>query len=166
MSRHDPADEVIECQTYTHARRFPLVVGQIGGYYLPVPWTPAQLVVGIGTLVLLLWSRRAWAHFGAVGNVMVVLSLPLTLAWLVRHLRIEGRSTARAIAGFLRYLTRSRTGKLHGRPVMPRRPHRHGVARVFVTQSAPTRIADGHVPWLPPSAGAPHELIAARSRGG
>jgi len=166
MATFDPADEVIECQTYTHARRFPLVVGQIGGYYLPVPWTPAQLIVGIGTLVLLLWTRRAWAYFGAIGNIVVVLGLPLTLSWLVRHLKIEGRNTGRALAGFLRYLVRSRTGRLHGRAVRPPRAHRHGTARLFVTQSAPTRLVDGHVPWLPPSAGMPHELIAARSRGG
>ena len=166
MANPGHPDEIIECQTYTHARRFPLVVGQIGGYYLPVPWTPAQLILGIGTLVLLLWTRRIWGHFGAIGDVIIVIGVPLLLSWLVRHLRIEGRNTARALAGFLRYLTRSRSGKLHGRPVMPRRAHRHGRARVFVTQSSPTRVADGHVPWLPPLAGMPHELIAARSRGG
>jgi hypothetical protein len=162
-----PADEVIECQTYTHARRFPLVVGQIAGYYLPVPWTPAQLVTALGTLVLLLWSRRAWGHFGAIGNVMILLGAPLTLSWLVRHLRIEGRNTTRAVAGFVRYLTRSRSGKLHGRPVMRARAHHDRAARVFATQSAPTRLPSGHIPWNPSLAEMPQELavIIARSKG-
>jgi hypothetical protein len=168
MASPSPSDEVIECQTYTHARRFPLVVGQIAGYYLPVPWTPAQLVVGIGTLLLLLWSRRVWAHFGALGNVMIMLGLPLLLSWLVRHLRIEGRNTTRAVAGFLRYLTRRRSGKLHGRPVVPARTHHHRAARVFATQSAPTRPPTEHIPWNPSRTALPQELdlIVARSKGG
>jgi hypothetical protein len=166
MAAHDGAEHVIECQTYTHARRFPLVVGQIGGYYLPVPWTPAQLIVAIGTLVLLLWTRRGWAHFGAIGNIVVVLGLPLMLSWLVRHLRIEGRSTVRALAGFVRYLTRSRGGRLHGRPVAPARVHQLRDTRVFATQSVSARPAGGQVPWLSSPLEMPHELTVARSNGG
>lgn len=137
MSTDDTVDDAIECRTYTHARRFPLVVGQIGGYYLPVPWTPPQLLTAFGTFLLLLTTRRVWAHFGVVVNIAILVSLPLALSWLVRYLRVEGRSTARAAAGFARYLSRSRTGKLHGRPVPRARAHRRRPARVFVTHAAP-----------------------------
>jgi hypothetical protein len=86
---------------------------------------------------------------------------------LVRHLRIEGRNTTRAVAGFLRYLTRSRNGKLHGRPVVPARAHHRRAVRVFATQSAPTRLPAGHIPWNPALAEMPRELamIIARSKG-
>jgi TcpE family len=134
MAAFDP-DDLIECRTYTHARRFPLMIGQIGGYHLPVPWTLAQLSIAFSTFMLLLLSRRFWAHLGPVGNIAVVISVPLLLSWLVRHLKIEGRTTVRALAGFGRYLARSRTGKLHGRPVRPSRTRRHNAARVFVTQT-------------------------------
>jgi hypothetical protein len=160
-------DEVIECQTYTHARRFPLVVGQIGGYYLPVPWTPAQLIVAIGSLLLLVWSRSVWAHFGVIGNVMILLGLPLLLSWLVRHLRIEGRSTTRAIAGFVRYLARSRSGRMHGRPVVQPRAHRHRAAPVFATQSSPERPSAGYLPWQSSAPPLPMDLsVVARAKGG
>lgn len=136
---YDPADDVIECRTYTHARRFPLVIGQIGGYYLPVPWTPAQLMVAVGTFLLMLTTRRVWARLGVVGNIIVIVGLPLLLSFLVRHLKVEGRNTFRALAAFGRYLSRSRTGKLHGRPVARTTSHRHRAARIFVTQTAGTR---------------------------
>jgi TcpE family len=136
---YEDADDIIECRTYTHARKFPLVIGQIGGYYLPVPWTPAQLVVAVGTFIFLLMMRGVWAHMGVAGNVAVIIVVPLLLAFLVRHLKIEGRSTARGLAGFARYLSRSRTGKLHGRPVGRPAAHRRHATGIFVTQTAPAR---------------------------
>lgn len=162
MTERDTADELIECRTYTHARRFPLVIGQIGGYYLPVPWTPAQLIVAIATFVLLLYTRRAWGHLGPVGNMVVAIGLPLLLSWLIRHLKIEGRNTVRALAGFARYLSRSRTGRLHGRPVRPMRTRRHRAARIFVTRTARARPAVNRSPWVAP---VPLLPVAARSRG-
>jgi TcpE family len=150
---HDPAEDLIECRTYTHARKFPLVIGQIGGYYLPVPWTPAQLVVAVGAFLLLLMTRRVWAHMGVAGNVAVIVGVPLLLSFLIRHLKIEGRSTARGLAGFGRYLARSRTGKLHGRPVARASTHWHPATRIFVTQTAD--IHRGPIPLLAEPVGAP-----------
>lgn len=153
---YDPADDVIECRTYTHARRFPLVIGQIGGYYLPVPWTPAQLIIAVGTFLLMLTTRRMWARFGVVGNVVLIVGLPLVLSFLVRHLKIEGRSTFRALAAFGRYLSRSRTGKLHGRPVARRTSRRHQPTRIFATQTVPTRrTTDGLLVIAKPAAPPP-----------
>lgn len=142
-------DDTIECRTYTHARRFPLVIGQIGGYYLPVPYTPAQFAVGGGAFGLLLWTRHAWGVLGPLGNLLVLLVVPLTLAWMVRHMKIEGRSTFRALGGFGRYLSRSPRGRLHGRPVRPSRPHRQRPVSVFVMQAAVVPAADGIRPWVP-----------------
>lgn len=162
---YDPADDVIECHTYTHARRFPLVIGQIGGFHLPVPWTPAQLVVAVGTLLLLLMTRGVWAHLGVVGNVVVIIGLPLTLSFVVRHLKIEGRSTARALAGFARYLSRSRTGKLHGRSVPRTSSHRHSPSRIFVTQTADVRPeANGLFPVIADPVIADPGVAGSRSR--
>ncbi|HSK97587.1 MAG TPA: TcpE family conjugal transfer membrane protein [Euzebyales bacterium] len=140
-------EDAIVCQTYTHARRYPLVVGKIGGYHLPVPWTPAQLVTAAATFALLLWARDIWAHLGTAGNFLVACGLPLLLAWAIRHLRIEGRSTVRALAGFGRFLSRSPRGRLHGRPVVKPRARRRPAVRIFVTQTVPAAPAGEHRPW-------------------
>ena len=60
-----PADDDlrIDCRVYTHARRHPIMIGNIQGLRIP-PVTPAQLLVGVGSLVLLVLTQPLWAHFG------------------------------------------------------------------------------------------------------
>lgn len=117
----------LRCRTYTHARRFPLVIGKIGGYALPTPLSPAQLVVLLGTGGGLLTTRRIWAHLPGPLDAVVALVVPVALAYATRHVRIEGRSPWRTARGVLGYLLRPRHGVRAGRPVRPPRPHRlHG----------------------------------------
>jgi hypothetical protein len=149
VSRDRLDDDFIECRTYTHARRFPLVIGHIGGYHLPAPYTPAQLAVGGGAFGLLLLTRHLWGVLGSLGNLLVLLAVPLTLAWMVRHMKIEGRSTFRALAGFGRYLSRSPRGRLHGRPVRQSKPRVQRPVAIFVMEAAVMPVAEGITPWIP-----------------
>lgn len=124
------AGPALTCRTYTHARRFPLVIGKIGGYALPTPLTPAQVVVLLASTGLLLATRDAWARLGGAGNLLVALLLPLALTWAVRHLRVEHRAPLRFALGCACYALRPRLGVRHGRPV--RRPRAHHQPRTPV----------------------------------
>ncbi len=121
--------ERIECSSYTHARRHPLVIGKLAigqgrQAHLPTPITPAQLGVLVATVLVLLVTQPLWAHLGGFGNLAVMALLPLGLSWSVRHFRMEGRSPFRMALGALAYLTRARTGKAHGKRLGPQRVRR------------------------------------------
>ena len=101
---------VLQCRSYTHARRFPLVIGKVGGYALPTPLTPAQVVVLLGTVTVELSTRQHWARFPGPIDLVVAMLLPLALAWAVRHATVEGRSPLRFGIGLLTYALRPRRG--------------------------------------------------------
>jgi hypothetical protein len=110
-----PDDElVLPCRVYTHARRHPIVIGNIQGLRIP-PVTPAQLLVGIGSLVLLLVTQPLWAHFGGAGNGLVMITVPLGLAYAARALRVEGRAPWRAALGWMTLMLAPRHGRRLGR---------------------------------------------------
>ncbi len=115
---------MLDCRTYTHARRFPLVIGKIGGYALPTPLTPAQVVVLFTTIAAEIFTRRYWALLPGPADLIVAMVLPLGLAWGVRHATVEGRSPLRFAMGMLTYATRPRRGLRDGRPVAADRPIR------------------------------------------
>jgi hypothetical protein len=110
---HDD-DMVVPCRVYTHARRHPIVIGNIQGLRIP-PVTPAQLLVGIGSLVVLVVSQPLWAHFGGPINGLIMLALPLGLAYAARALRVEGRAPWRAALGWLTLALTPRRGRRLGR---------------------------------------------------
>jgi hypothetical protein len=120
----DTEDARVACRVYTHARRHPVVVGNIQGLRIP-PMTPAQLGVLVGSLVVLTLTRAWWAHLGTLGNSFVVMGVPLTLAWLVRSVRMEGRAPWRAGLGWLTLFAASRCGERLGRPERTYRPGRY-----------------------------------------
>lgn len=125
----EPA-ETVTCRSYTYARRYPLVIGKIGGWY---PWWgPAsipQYAVGVAALLVLVQTRGLWAQFSGPVNLLVAIAVPLLLAWSVRRLRIERRPPLRSLAGLASYWLAPRHGTVHGRSHRPPRPARtRGVA--------------------------------------
>lgn len=116
----DDSDLFLHCRVYTHARRHPVVIGNIQGLRIP-PVTPAQLFVGIGSLAVLLMTQSIWGQMGGLFNSIVLLGVPLALAFAARALRIEGRAPWRAGLGWLVLLLRPRSGVRLGRPVRTRR---------------------------------------------
>jgi hypothetical protein len=124
MSPPDQADDQIVCRVYTHARRHPIVIGNIQGLRIP-PVTPAQLGVLVGSFVVLALTRELWGHLGSVGNASVMFAVPVALAWAIRAARIEGRAPWRAGLGWLVLLTAPRGGVHLGRPASSQaRPQR------------------------------------------
>lgn len=106
MAADNDDTELLECRSYTHARRFPLVIGNIQGLRLRIPWTPAQLGIAVGTWIALAVTRDLWGYLTPLGNSLVFLGLPPFLAWKARASRIEGRAPWRAGVGWvtLQYL--------------------------------------------------------------
>ena len=110
----DRADPDVTCRSYTHARRYPWVIGKIGGWQLPTQLTLAQLAAIASTLLLLAGTRPLWAHLPRMGNLLVEIAVPTGAAWGARHLRVEGRTPLRALAGLLSYLARCGRASVRG----------------------------------------------------
>lgn len=126
-------DDQIVCATYTHARRHPMVMGQIGGWRPPVQLTIPQIVVLVAAVLVEAKTWHWWGeHLPLVLRFFVFLTVPCVLAWLVRHPRAEGRSLPRALLGWLQFLSRPRRGRIGGRAHKPARPSRPGWAAVVV----------------------------------
>ena len=113
------AGDVLQCRAYTRARRFPLVIGSIGGYALPTPMTIPQAATLAATALALLATRSAWAHLPGQLDVLVLICVPIALAWAVRRMHGDGRSPLRAAAGWGRLLTAAPRGVVLGRPLGP-----------------------------------------------
>lgn len=127
------SDEVIACASYTHARRHPMVLGRIAGWTPPFQLTITQILVLLATFAVLSWSWSAWARFlpGTV-SLMVTTGLPMTLAWAVRRVRVEGRSLPRAALGYLMLWCAPTAGTVAGRPYRPCRAARTGADRLWL----------------------------------
>lgn len=127
-------DDVISCATYTHARRHPMVIGQIGGWTPPFQLSVAQVGVLLVSILAMTQLWRTWGSFlPSWLAVVLVVGVPAALTWSVRKARIEGRSLARTAIGWLAFLGRSRLGKVGGRAYQRSgRAVALGGARVFV----------------------------------
>jgi hypothetical protein len=139
MAGRQDGPEPLRCRSYTFARRYPLVIGKIGGWH---PWwgpmTITQYAVLVGSAVLLLHTRSVWAQLPGPANLLVGLAVPFTLAWLVRHARIEGRSPLRAATGGLAYLAAPRHGLSQGHAAPPPR------VRALRSATVPVAPHPGH----------------------
>lgn len=91
---------MITCVSHTAAHRHPQVLGQIGGWTLPMPITFTQIGVAFAALMLLRLGAPLWAHFGAA-NPLIAAGLVIGAAAAARRTRIEGRQPFRALAGLL-----------------------------------------------------------------
>jgi hypothetical protein len=133
----DDADRAMTCRFYTAGRRHPIMIGNLQGLRIP-PMTPAQLGVGLGSLLVLLVAHRLWAHFGTALNGLLLVAVPVGLAWAVRAVRMEGRAPWRAGLGWLQLMSSPRHGSGTGR----RQPGRGGGSwrgRVWLADVTPAR---------------------------
>ncbi len=123
----------IECRSYTHARRHPWVIGSIGGWNLPSPLTPTQILVMLGSFFGLWNTRSIWGGFGAL-DIFVLLGVPFGLMWALRYMRIEGRSPVRTVIGYATYALTPPKGIINGKPVTEGRANRVRNSRLFVME--------------------------------
>lgn len=118
----DDSDDEIICATYTHARRHPMVLGNIGGWTPPFQLTLVQVGVLIVSYVIEVKTWPLWgAHLPVSLALILGAGLPCLLAWAVRHTRIEGRSLPRLAVGWVQFLAMPRRGMVAGRPYRPER---------------------------------------------
>ena len=110
--------DVIVCSSYTHARRHPMVLGRIAGWTPPFQLSVTQLAVLVGGFLALNVTRPLWAPLtpGSAGGV-VLIGGPSLAAWMVRRVRVEGRTLPRATLGWLTLWCLPRSGRCGGRPV-------------------------------------------------
>jgi hypothetical protein len=129
----DDVPDQLTCATYTHARRHPMVLGQIGGWTPPFQLTLPQLGV---VIVAYLVEVKTWRWWGALlpptMAVLVGAGMPCVLAWLVRHARIEGRSLPRAVLGWLMLAWSPRAPLVGGRAYRPQRATAAGRVPVYL----------------------------------
>lgn len=126
-------DLAIDCRVYTHARRHPVVIGNIQGLRIP-PVTPAQLAIGVGSLLLLTATYPIWAHFGGAVNGFLIVAVPLGLAFAARALRVEGRAPWRAGLGWLMLMVAPRRGLRLGKPERTSLVERHYRRRTWIAE--------------------------------
>jgi hypothetical protein len=123
----------ISCATYTHARRHPMVMGQIAGWTPPFQLSMPQIAV----LAVSFWVEfQTWRWWGSalprVVAVVVAIGVPSVLAWAVRRARLEGRSLLRTVFGFVALWSKPWGGRVGGRPYHAGRAVSLSAARVFV----------------------------------
>ena len=126
-----PTEDGVACRSYTHARRYPWVIGKIGGWNLPTQLSLAQLAAMGTGLLLVVQTRGLWAHLPRMANLLVETAVPGTCGWATRHLRIEGRTPFRALAGLAAYLATPPLGRAQGRPLREARA-RPLLCRIYV----------------------------------
>ncbi len=146
MNEARAPDARLACRSYTHARRHPWVIGKIGGWALPTPLSPTQLLVLVSSFLVLLWTRALWAHLPGVINLVVQAGLPMVLSWMVRHVRMEGRSPLRMLAGAVVYASAPKEGVHNGRPYREGGPRQMAGGHLFVA-AIPEATPPG--PWVP-----------------
>lgn len=109
-------DDGLVCHSYTRGRRHPMVVGRIGGWALPTPLSPAQLLAGLGTFSALAATAGVWQPATpGVAKIVVLAGVPVAAGWAIRHARVEGRSPLRAAVGWLRLVLSPAAGVVRGR---------------------------------------------------
>ncbi|MEU6212725.1 hypothetical protein ABZ891_22820 [Streptomyces sp. NPDC047023] len=127
---------------YTKARRAPLVHGVIRdvnggrGIRLPGgPYTMTQLAGIVATVAALTLTRPVWGGHGWL-DVAVLLVLPAVVAFVLRHLHIDGRNPAAALLSIALMLAAPRRGQLRGRTYRTPRPTR-GNTRIHLPAGEP-----------------------------
>lgn len=133
----EEADRV-DCASYTHARRHPMVLGQIAGWAPPFQLSVTQIVVLLVTFAGVTWTWSAWAPLlPDTVALMTAAGVPAGAAWVVRRVRVEGRSLPRFAMGLVGLWCAPRAGGVGGRPARRRRPVRADAASVLVVPFDP-----------------------------
>jgi hypothetical protein len=139
----EPVDHV-QCASYTHARRHPLVIGKIAGWTPPFQLSLTQLGVLLLTALAMAQTWRLWALRLPPALALVVgVGVPVGLTWAVRRVRVEGRSLARAALGWLALWSVPSAGVVLGRAHRERRPVALGGVRMSVAAEPPPAAGAG-----------------------
>ena len=111
---------------YTRARRFPQLIGRTpDGARIPGgPYTITQVATAGVLMLIALKTTSLWAHYGLIGNGLLLAGVVHGVVFLLGKIPLGSRSPLAIGAGAWRALSAPTTGRLGGRPVRLRRPHR------------------------------------------
>jgi hypothetical protein len=163
---HD-GDDVEIVKWYTHARKFPQLIGKTadGATIWGGPYTFTQVTVGVVLLVVGSKTTWLWGHFGLVGNALILLGGTYGLILVIGRLPIGARNPLSVGAGALRALSVPAHGRSGGAPIRrPKRPHLVQT-RLVITPDSPA-LRPGNRPPAGPVcvASARQEVPTPRSR--
>lgn len=134
---------------YTRARKFPQLIGRTpdGMKLWGGPYTITQ-AVGFGLVLFVgLNTMSLWARFGFVGNFVVLGTVAVGVVFGLGRIPVGSRSPLSVGAGAWKAVASPQHGRLGGRPVRIRRPHRlrHSVlvqlGTALPSQASPQVIA-------------------------
>jgi hypothetical protein len=120
-------DQTEVVRWYTHARRFPILIGKAGmnGDPLPGgPYTSTQVVAWFGTLAVLYLTRGFWARFDGFTDGLLLLGIPILVGWAARWIPHDARNPLLVAAGWVRCFGAPPEGRVDGIPVRLRREYR------------------------------------------
>jgi MFS superfamily sulfate permease-like transporter len=130
----DELHQPLTCATYTHARRHPMVLGQIGGWTPPFQLTLPQLGVLLVGYFVEFQTWRWWGpHLPRLVALVIAVVIPCALAFAARRARVEGRSLPRTVLGWLMLALVPKSGQVGGRAHRMSRPTAIGQA-VYVSR--------------------------------
>lgn len=139
MSGPDP--EVVKW--YTRARKFPQLIGRTpdGAKIWGGPYTFTQAVGAGAVLFAGVNTMRWWASYGLIGNAMILLGVAYGTVLALGRIPLGSRNPVAVTSGALHALTAPRTGRLAGRAVRLRRPHRvrHSITVLLTDPPPPVR---------------------------
>lgn len=124
---------------YTRARKFPQLIGRTpdGMKLWGGPYTITQ-AVGFGLVLFVgLNTMSLWANFGFVGNFVVLGAVAVGVVFGLGRIPVGSRSPLSVGAGAWKAVAAPQHGRLGGRPVRIRRPHRLRHSVLVQTRSAP-----------------------------
>lgn len=139
---------------YTRARRFPQLIGRTpDGARIPGgPYTITQVATAGVLMLIALKTTSLWAHYGLLANGLLLAGVVYGVVFLLGKIPLGSRNPLVIAAGAWRALTSPSTGRLGGRPVRLRGPHRvqHRMT-VFLPAAAPTAAAPEPMATVPPA---------------
>ena len=120
----DPLVETVKW--YTSARKFPRLIGRMysGERIWGGPYTLPQVIAAVAVVVVGWQTMPLWARYGLLGNAFVLLVAVGVVVFLVGRLPPGARNPLWVLLGVARAVAAPRSGRLAGRPVRLRRPHR------------------------------------------
>ncbi|WP_203338614.1 hypothetical protein [Nocardioides limicola] len=123
MSHETPAEIV---RWYTRARKFPQLVGRTpDGTKIPFgPYTVTQAVAAGVILLVAFNTTSVWARFGLLVNVTAFTCVLAGTVWLIGRIPVGSRSPVSVVLGAVQAITAPRAGRIGGRVIRVRPPHR------------------------------------------
>jgi hypothetical protein len=138
-----PEPEVVKW--YTRARRFPQLIGRTpdGKRIWGGPYTITQVVTAGVLLFVGVNTAGMWARYGLVGNGVLLLGITYGVVLGLGRVPVGSRSPLAVLAGTVRAVSAPPSGRLAGRAVRPRGPHRVRHRTTVLLDAAPEAIPAG-----------------------